>query len=333
MPGVRIIAEAGVNHNGSLERALAMVDAAAHAGADAIKFQSFVPDALVSPQAEKAAYQAEQTGAGSQLEMLRALQLDEAAHESLIARCTLRGIAFLSSPFDIVSAQMLASLGVREFKLGSGEITNLPLLRAIARVADTLLLSTGMATTDEIGASLEALYECGLEKSRITLLHCTTEYPTPYEEVNLRAMASLGSRFSVAVGYSDHTRGFEVSIAAAALGAEVIEKHFTLARSLPGPDHAASVEPDELAAMVVAVRNVSTAMGSDVKAPTPSELRNLPLVRKSIVAARDIAAGDLLTEDVLTTKRPGTGISPMLWDSVIGTVATRAFARDEEIEL
>lgn len=333
MSRARIIAEAGVNHNGSLDRALAMVDAAADAGADYIKFQSFVPEALVVPHAEKAAYQKTQTGGGSQLDMLRELQLDEAAHRTLIARCEERGVAFLSSPFDIGSVAMLAVLGVREYKIASGELTNLPLLRAVARVADRVFLSTGMSTLDEIAASLDALEAAGLERAHVTLLHCTTEYPTPYDEVNLLAMVEIGRVFALPVGYSDHTLGIEVSVAAAALGAVVVEKHFTLDRSLPGPDHAASVEPNELAALVAAVRNATVALGSGHKEPTDAERRNMPLVRKSIVAACDITKGEVLTEQNLTTKRPGTGLSPMLWDSVVGTTAPRAFARDEMIEL
>ncbi|HET6351099.1 MAG TPA: N-acetylneuraminate synthase [Coriobacteriia bacterium] len=333
MSRVRVIAEAGVNHNGSPDRALAMVDAAADAGADAIKFQSFVPEALVSPAAQKADYQKTQTGDGSQLEMLRALQLDAPSHERLLAACADRGIAFLSSPFDIPSVRLLASLGAREFKIASGEITNLPMLREIAACAESVLLSTGMATLDEIAAAIEALEAAGLERSRITVLHCTTEYPTPFDEVNLLAMAEIRDRFGIEIGYSDHTRGIEVSVAAAALGATVVEKHFTLDRSLPGPDHAASVEPDELASLVTAVRNVSVALGDGHKVPTPTESRNMPLVRKSIVAAAGIAKGETFTEANLTTKRPGTGLSPMLWDSVIGQQAPRAFAPDEMIEL
>lgn len=333
MTAPRIIAEAGVNHNGSLERALAMVDAAAAAGADVVKFQSFDASALVSASAGKAAYQERTTGGGSQLEMLQALSLDADAHRSLIERCRERGVAFLSAPFDVGSVELLASLGVREFKLASGEITDLPVLRAVAGVAERVLLSTGMATLDEVGAAVDALVAAGLARDAITLLHCTTEYPAPIAEVNLLAMRELGDTFGLPVGYSDHTEGIEVSIAAAALGAAVIEKHFTLDRTLPGPDHAASIEPDELALLVRSARNAAAALGEPHKGPTASEARNAPVARKSIVAARTIEAGEAFTEENLTSKRPGTGMSPMLWDSVIGRVASRRFEADEAIGL
>jgi len=329
----RIIAEAGVNHNGSFDRALEMVDAAAAAGADAIKFQSFDPAALVTEYAQKAAYQARETGSGSQLEMLRALCLDEGEHRRLIERCGERRISFLSSPFDVASVEMLADLGVTEMKIASGEITDLPVLRAVARRAQSVLVSTGMATIEEIADALGVLEEAGLARGRITLLHCTTEYPAPFGDVNLNAMAELTRVFDLPVGYSDHTEGIEVSLAAAALGAVVIEKHFTLDRSLPGPDHSASIEPDELARLVSAIRNIDAALGSRHKAPTLTEHTNADVVRKSIVAARDIEAGELLDIGNLTTKRPGTGLSPMMWDSVCGTHAARSFARDEMIEL
>jgi N,N'-diacetyllegionaminate synthase len=328
----RIIAEAGVNHNGSLERALLMVEAAADAGADAVKFQAFDPAALVTADAGKADYQAKQTGPGSQLDMLRSLRMDEQAHAALMQRCGERGIGFLSSVFDVGSVEMLARLGVREFKVPSGEITDLPVLRAVASHAHSVLLSTGMATVEEISGALEALERSGLSRGRVVLLHCTTEYPAPPEEVNLRAMAEMEAVFDLPVGYSDHTCGIEVSVAAAALGAVVIEKHFTLDRGLPGPDHAASIEPDELAALVAATRNVARAMGEAHKQPTQSEMRNVTVVRKSIVAARRIEAGETLTDENMTAKRPGLGLSPMLWDSVVGTPARRDFELDEVIE-
>jgi len=333
MKPVRVIAEIGVNHNGSLETALQMVDAAAQAGADAVKFQSFDPEALVSASARTADYQARQTGEGSQLEMLRSLCLGEEAHRVLLARCASHGIGFLSSPFDVASVEMLASLGVVEFKIASGEITDLPVLRAIAAHAKTAIMSTGMSTASEVVAALDALETAGLARGRVTLLHCTTEYPAPYAEVNLRAMVELGSTFDLPVGYSDHTAGIEVSIAAVALGAVVIEKHFTLDRSLPGPDHAASIEPEELGRLVVAVRHVSSALGDTEKHQTPSEMRNAPVVRKSIIAQQDIKSGEAFSVQNLTTKRPGTGLSPMMWDAVIGRTAPRAFAKDELIEL
>lgn len=332
MTHARVIAEAGVNHNGSLERALEMVDEAAKAGASSVKFQTFVPEELVAAGAAKAAYQKRQTGEGSQLEMLQSLRLGEDAHRVLMKRCDERGIQFLSSPFDISSVRMLAGLGMREFKIASGEITDLPVLREVARCAESVLLSTGMATLDEVGAALSALEEAGLSRDMVTLLHCSTEYPAPFGDVNLRAMAELGKAFGVPVGYSDHTTGIEVSIAAVALGAVVIEKHFTLDRSLPGPDHAASIEPSELTELVSAVRNVSSALGEADKAPTPSERANAEVVRKSIVAATAIERGELFTEENLTAKRPGLGLSPMLWDTVIGTEAPRAFTADEMIE-
>jgi len=322
-----------VNHNGSLDLALRLVDEAAAAGADAVKFQSFNPAALASADAGKADYQSKHTGAGSQLEMLTGLQLDEAAHVALLDRCRAKGIAFLSAPFDLPSVELLSSLGIREFKIASGEITDLPVLRAVARRADTILMSTGMATLAEIAAALDALEEAGAARDRITLLHCTTEYPAPFDEVNLRAMAELRETFGLEVGYSDHTQGIEVSIAAVALGAVVIEKHFTLDRSMPGPDHAASLEPAELAELVSSARNVALALGEARKTPGAAELRNIPIVRKSIVASRRIEAGEVLTEDNVVAKRPGTGLSPMLWDSVIGTVASRPFDKDELIEL
>jgi N,N'-diacetyllegionaminate synthase len=330
---IRVIAEAGVNHNGSIGRALEMVDAAADAGADAVKFQSFVPEALVAAGAPKAVYQEARTGPGSQLEMLASLRLDESAHRRLIERCSQRRIGFLSSPFDIESVEMLASLGVREFKIASGEITDLPVLRAIARSAETAILSTGMATLEEVSAALSALEAAGLPRNRITLLHCTTEYPAPFCDVNLRAMVTLGRVFDLPIGYSDHTQGTEVSIAAAAMGATLIEKHFTLDRTLPGPDHAASLEPEELKAMVSALRNVTAAMGAAEKMPTPAERRNMEVVRKSIVAAKAIGIGEVFSEANLTTKRPGSGMSPMLWDSVVGQRASRSYVPDELIEL
>ena len=333
MSRVRIIAEAGVNHNGSVERALAMVDAAARAGADVVKFQSFNPEALVVASAAKADYQVRETGDGSQLEMLRTLRLDQLAHRRLIERCEAVGIEFLSSPFDVESVQMLASLGVNEFKIASGEVTDLPVLLAVARHAESVLLSTGMASMEEVEGALAALQKAGLARANVTLLHCTSEYPAPYSEVNLRAMVEMRRAFDLPVGYSDHTSGIEVSLAAVTLGAVVIEKHFTLDRGLPGPDHAASLEPEELANLVCAVRHVSEALGAARKKATPSERRNVAHARKSIVAARDIAAGELLTDENLTAKRPGGGLSPMLWDSIVGRRAQRSFTRDEMIAL
>lgn len=327
-----IIAEAGVNHNGDLDLAFALVDAAAAAGADAVKFQTFDAKSLVSVTAPKAGYQKVTTGeAESQQAMLERLQLDDAAHRALLARCREKGITFLSSPFDIPSTDYLLGLDVPLLKIPSGEITNLPYLRHLGKSGKPLILSTGMSTLGEVEEALAVLEAAGTPRSSITVLHCNTEYPTPYGDVNLRAMATLAQAFGVTVGYSDHTPGIEVSIAAVALGAAVIEKHFTLDRNLPGPDHKASLEPAELAAMVTAIRNVEAALGSPVKAPSPSELPNRPIARKSLVATRAIRQGEPFTPDNVVAKRPGTGISPMRWDEIMGRPASRDFAPDELI--
>ncbi|OQX05337.1 MAG: N-acetylneuraminate synthase [Desulfobulbaceae bacterium A2] len=330
---ILIIAEAGVNHNGSTELALQLVDAAAACGADAVKFQTFRADSLVARNAPKARYQQETTGtAEGQFAMLRRLELDMAAHRLLSDRCLLHGLVFLSSPFDVESAQALYELGMRRYKIPSGEITNLLLLECIGRLAEEVLLSTGMAELEEVGAALAVLDEAGLDRSRVTVLHCTTEYPAPYAEVNLRSMAAMGKKFGVRTGYSDHTPGIEIPVAAAALGARVLEKHFTLDKTLPGPDHRASLDPTEFAAMVRAVRNVELALGDGNKRPTASELPNRLVARKSIVAARAIRRGELFTVDNLTTKRPGSGISPMRWYELLGRSARRDYRADEMIE-
>jgi N,N'-diacetyllegionaminate synthase len=329
-----VIAEAGVNHNGDLDLARRLVDAAADAGADLVKFQTFSADRLVSRQAAKAEYQKAGGDAGeSQYAMLKRLELTREMHEVLIAYCAARGIGFYSTGFDIESVEMLVGLGVPSFKVPSGEITNLPYLRHVGRYGRPVILSTGMATLGDVEAALAVLEEAGTPRARITVLHCTTEYPTPMHEVNLRAMASLRDALGVAVGYSDHTPGIEVAIAAVALGASVIEKHFTLSRDLPGPDHRASLEPHELAAMVRAIRNIEVALGDGVKRLTASEARNRPIARKSITAARSIAKGEPFTADNVTIKRPGTGLSPMRWDEVLTRVAPRSFHADEPIEL
>jgi len=331
---VYVIAEAGVNHNGSLETAADLVHAAARAGADAVKFQAFSADALASRTAPKAAYQERSTGtAESQLEMLRALELDENAHRTLQQVAAEQGIDFLSSAFDLESVAMLGRMGLKAHKIPSGEITNLPYLRAVAALGAPVILSTGMAEMREVADALGALEAAGALRDRVTVLHCSTEYPAPFEDANLRAMVAMRDEFGVAVGYSDHTDGIAVPVAAVALGASIIEKHLTLDRTLPGPDHAASLEPARFAEMVAAIRAVEVALGDGVKRPSAGESENRAVVRKSIVAARAIAAGEALTEDNLTTKRPGTGISPMCWDAVIGTAAVRDFAPDEEIEL
>jgi N,N'-diacetyllegionaminate synthase len=331
---VLIIAEAGVNHNGDIELAKQMIDAAADAGADLVKFQTFNADRQVTRTAKKADYQTQtMDGNESQHEMLRRLELTEVMHQELISHCALRSIGFLSTGFDIESVDLLVSLGQDQFKIPSGEITNLPYLRHIGRLGKAVILSTGMATLGEIEEAIDALEQAGTLRSSLTLLQCTTEYPTPMNEVNLRAMQSIHAAFGLAVGYSDHTSGIEVAIAAVAMGATVIEKHFTLDRKLPGPDHKASLEPEELKAMVVAIRNIEIALGDGIKRITPSESRNKTIARKSLVATRPIKAGEIFSPTNTTAKRPGTGISPMRWDEIMGCSASRDFAQDELIEL
>ena len=330
---VRVIAEVGVNHNGSVETALRMVEAAAEAGADIVKFQTFSAAALVASSAPKAAYQAERTGGGGQLEMLRALELSRDDHLRVVEACRSAGVAFLSAPFDLDAVDLLASLGVSEVKIASGEITDLPVLRRVGAMRVPVILSTGMSTTVEIAAAISALEGAGTPRAGITLLHCTSEYPTPPQDVNLRAMTAMAEEFALPVGYSDHTEGIAVAIAAVARGAVLVEKHFTLDRSMPGPDHAASLEPREFAEMVRGIRTVERALGDAMKRPAPGESGVAAVARKSIVASRDIEVGELLSDDNLTTKRPADGIPPMRWDEVVGTRATRAYARDEVIAL
>lgn len=327
-----IIAEAGVNHNGDIEMALEMVRHAARAGADYIKFQTFKASSLVTRTAPKAAYQRKNDDAPSQYEMLERLELTAADFELIAQECRARGIGFMSTPFDIESADMLAAIGQDYWKIPSGELTNLPLLRHLATLGGKMILSTGMATLAEVEETLKALEGCGVNRKDVALLHCTTAYPTPPEDVNLAAMETLRTLGAGTVGYSDHTRGITVPIAAAALGAGIIEKHFTLDRSLPGPDHSASLAPDELEAMVRAVHETVTAIGTPEKAPVAVERDNAAVARKSIVAACHIAAGELLGEHNLTTKRPGTGLSPMLWDKVVGRAATHAYLPDQPID-
>ncbi len=335
---VLIIAEAGVNHDGNIEQALRLVDVAADAGADLVKFQTFDANALATANAELAAYQeqapeCENQSRTGQLAMLQRLQLSEQDHMTLIAHCETRGIGFFSTAFDLESLDFLARLGAERFKVPSGEITNLPYLRRIASFQKDVIMSTGMAELSEIGEAIDCLKAAGLPKDKITLLHCTTEYPAPIEEVNLRAMHAMADKFGVAVGYSDHTDGIDVAIAAVAMGASVIEKHFTLDKNLPGPDHSASLEPEALNAMVEGIRRIECALGSAQKQCTTSERKNIHLVRKSIVAARAISADEVFSEENLTVKRPATGLSPMLWDGVIGKRASRPFMPDEVIEL
>lgn len=327
-----IVAEAGVNHNGDIEMAHRMIEVAAESGADLVKFQTFTADGLVTRWAEKAVYQKQTTEATeSQYDMLRRLELNRQMHESLMAHCRERGIGFLSTPFDTVSVDLLVELGIERFKIPSGEITNLPYLRHIGRYGKPIILSTGMAKLGEIEAALSILEKAGTQKGLITVLHCNTEYPTPISDVNLLAMLTIRDAFGVEVGYSDHTLGIEVAIAAVALGATVIEKHFTLDRSLPGPDHRASLEPDELKKMVKAIRNVELALGDGIKRPTPSEAKNKPIARKSLVAGRPISKGEIFTQDNLSVKRPGTGITPMRWDELIGQTARKNYEKDEII--
>ena len=329
-----IIAEAGVNHNGRIETAGQLIEIAAEAGADLVKFQTFSADRLVTGSASKADYQLETTSTSeSQHEMIHKLELSREMHEELIAHCKKCGVGFFSTGFDPQSVDLLAELGLDRFKIPSGEITNLPYLRHIGQYGKPVILSTGMARLGEIEAALEVLEASGTPRERVTVLHCNTEYPTPMADVNLKAMLAIRDALGVQVGYSDHTLGIEVPIAAVAMGATVIEKHFTLDRNLPGPDHRASLEPDELKAMVQAIRNIELALSGDgLKRPSPSESKNLEIVRKSLVALVPIKAGEPFTEANLGVKRPGSGISPMRWDDFIGRPANRDYQADELIE-
>jgi N,N'-diacetyllegionaminate synthase len=328
-----VIAEAGVNHNGDLSLAKELVAAAAGAGADLIKFQTFNASQLVTPAASKAVYQSNKTNREeSQYAMLSRLELTEQMHHSLIEQCALRNIGFFSTAFDTNSANFLASIGQTFFKIPSGEINNLPYLKHVGHLAGQVFLSTGMAKLGEIEDAIDILVKSGVSRSHITVLHCTTEYPAPISEVNLKAMRSIQKAFRVPVGYSDHTQGIEVAIAAVALGATVIEKHFTLDRNLPGPDHKASLEPNELKAMVTSIRNIELALGDGIKRLTPSEQRNKPVIRKSLVARVSIAAGEKFSEANIAVKRPGNGISPMRFDEFIGKRAMRDYLPDEQIE-
>jgi N-acetylneuraminate synthase len=354
-----IIAEAGVNHNGSIDMGKRLIDVAVEAGADAVKFQTFRAEHVVSLGAPKAEYQTHTTDKNeSQVEMIRKLELTESDHEVLIDHAEAQGITFLSTPFDFHSLHLLARhFGIRTIKIPSGEITNAPFLLEIARVASRVILSTGMSTLGEVEAALGILafgftQQRGIVldydviagsfasaegqqalRDRVILLHCTTEYPAPYAEVNLRAMDTLAEAFGLTVGYSDHTQGIHISVAAVALGARVIEKHFTLDSKLPGPDHKASLEPDELRRLVAAIRDVEQARGDGVKRPTAAEWKNRAVARKSLVATRAIAKGEVFSVDNLACKRPGNGISPMQWYAILGRTAPRAFSEDELIEL
>ncbi len=329
-----IIAEAGVNHNGNIELAKQLIDAAAEAGADLVKFQTFNAKRQVTSFAKKAEYQKLTTNSQEpQYEMLSRLELSTEMHHELINYCSSRNIGFFSTGFDIESMDLLVRLGQDHFKIPSGEITNLPYLRHIGRLGKKVILSTGMATLGEIEMAIDVLEQAGTPRTLITVLHCTTEYPTPIAEVNLRAMRSIHNAFGIDIGYSDHTSGIEVAIAAVAMGACVIEKHFTIDRNLPGPDHEASLEPDELKSMILAIRNIEVALGDGIKRVTNSEAKNKLIVRKSLVACQTIKAGEKFSDENITAKRPGSGISPMLWDEIIGQTAHRDFSIDEMIEI
>lgn len=332
-PDCMVIAEAGVNHNGSVEMAFRLVDAALQAGVDWVKFQTFSAEKIVTRTAATAAYQQRNVGSRTQYEMLKALELPLEAFRDLASYCREKDIAFMSTPFDIDSARYLAGIGMEVLKIPSGEITNLPFLRQLGAMGLPIILSTGMADLGEVEDAVEVLEGAGTPIGRMTILHCTTEYPAPADEVNLLAMQTLRAAFpGAAIGYSDHTEGIDITVAAAALGAATVEKHFTLDRTLPGPDHKASLEPQELAAMTAAIRRVTTALGDGRKRPTRSELPSRAVGRKSIVAAAEIRAGEALTEANLAVRRPGTGVSPMRWDAVIGTAAKRDYRPGDLIE-
>ncbi len=329
---VFVIAEVGVNHNGSIDSAYRLIDVAVESGADAVKFQTFKAESLMSKNANKADYQKQTTDESeSQFEMIKKLELDVDTHKKLIKYCNEKDIMFLSTPFDRDSIDLLNELGLKIFKIPSGEITNLPYLRHIGSLRKKIILSTGMSTLEEVGDALAILVKAGMEKKNITVLHANTMYPTPMEDVNLNAMLTIQKEFDVAIGYSDHTLGIEVDIAAVAMGASIVEKHFTLDKTMKGPDHQASLEPHELNAMIVAIRNVEKALGDGVKVPSRSEQPNMIVARKSIVAAQPIKKGEKITEDHISTKRPGIGISPMKWDEVIGSKSTKDYQVDEPI--
>ena len=336
MSRVLIIAEAGVNHNGSIEIAKQLVDKAVEAGVDIIKFQTFKAEKLVSKSARQAEYQKKNIGNktdDSQLNMLKNLELSEREHQILIDYCKQKGIQFFSTAFDMESIDYLHSLNLGLWKIPSGEITNFPYLKKIAQYHEPVILSTGMCEMEDVKAAMHVLLNNGVQKDQVTILHCNTEYPTPFEDVNLLAMKELREEFQTKIGYSDHTKGIEVPIAAVALGASVIEKHFTLDRNMEGPDHRASLEPTELKAMVSAIRNIEKALGTSKKTVSESERKNIAIARKSIVAACPIKEGELLTEHNLTVKRPGTGLSPMRWEEVVGTKAIKDFEEEEPIQI
>jgi len=331
---VFIIAEAGVNHNGSVDLAKKLIDVASISGADAVKFQTFKAENLIVKNTQKASYQKQTTNASeSQFDMIKKLELDVDTHKELIAHCQKKDIIFLSTPFDHESIDLLSDLGLQIFKIPSGEITNLPYLRHVGSLGKKVVLSTGMSNLKEVGDALNILINAGTSKDNITVLHANTMYPTPMEDVNLNAMLTIQKEFGVDIGYSDHTLGIEVDIAAVAMGASCIEKHFTLDKTMDGPDHKASLEPEELKVMVGAIRNIEKALGSSEKKPSPSETVNIDVARKSIVASQSIKKDDLLTEKNITTKRPGSGISPMKWDEVLGSKSIKDYRVDEMIDV
>ena len=330
---VFIIAEAGVNHNGSIDTAKKLIDIAHTSGADAVKFQTFKAKNLLTKKAIKADYQKKTSDSKeTQYDMIKKLELDFESHNELINYCKKKKIIFLSSPFDHESINLLYNLGLEIFKIPSGEITNLPYLRHVGKLKKKVILSTGMSDFTEIESALNILIQSGTKKEDITILHANSQYPTPIEDVNLRAMVSMGKKFNIKYGYSDHTLGIEVDIAAVALGASCIEKHFTLDKNMRGPDHKASLEPHELKNMVNAIRNIEVALGSEIKKPTKSELSNITAARKSIVAKTKIIKGEVFTEDNISAKRPGNGISPMKWDDVIGKIASNDYEEDDLID-
>lgn len=333
MKKVIVIAEAGVNHNGSIEMAKKLIEEAAHAGADYVKFQTFKASKNISKHADKAEYQNLNTGDSteSQLEMVKKLELSDSDHNILNEHCLKNNIKFLSTAFDFESINLLDQFQMDYFKIPSGEVTNLPYLRKVANLNKEIIISTGMCTLSEIEQALNILMAGGILKNRVTVLHCNTEYPTPMSDVNLNAMLTIKRELDIHIGYSDHTLGIEVPIAAVALGAKIIEKHFTLSRQLSGPDHRASLEPNELTEMIKCIRNIEMALGDGVKMPSQSELKNIKIARKSIVAKTNIKKGELFTEDNICVKRPGTGISPMQWDNVIGAMALRDYFEDDLI--
>ena len=330
-----IIAEAGVNHNGKIELAYKLIDAAKESGADAVKFQTFKAEAIVTRSAPKANYQLKETNdTESQYEMIKKLEFDVETHRKLISYCEKKCIEFLSSPFDLESIELLDKLGLDTFKIPSGEIVNLPYLRKIGSYSKKIIMSTGMANLEEVKEALKILIESGTTRDNITILHCNSEYPTPMKDVNLKAMQTLKNAFpGINIGYSDHSLGIEIPISAVALGASVMEKHFTLEKNMVGPDHKASLEPEELKAMVKAIRNIEKALGNGIKTPSESEFKNKSITRKSIVANQDIKKGEIFTEQNLGIKRPGIGISPMGWDEVVGRKANRDYKEEEMIEI